>query len=182
VQLTTPRLTLREFLPTDFEAIWEYERLPETQRYEPPVQGPEVFQKYLEDAVTWSLEVPRKYYRLALTIPPDDTARGRISLKLMDAEIREWEVGWTVHPELWGRGYATEGARTMLAFAFDSLGAHRVVAFCHAQNAASTRVMEKLGMQRDAHLRETLWRGGAWYDELVYSILEREWQALETKR
>ncbi len=66
----------------------------------------------------------------------------------------------------------------MLELAFGALGAHRVEAYCNANNHASVRVMEKLGMQRDGHLRETRWWNGAWADEFVYSILEREWQGL----
>jgi RimJ/RimL family protein N-acetyltransferase len=64
----------------------------------------------------------------------------------------------------------------MLRFAFGELNAHRVVAFCHTDNLASARVMEKLGMARDGRLREVRWLNGHWWDEYVYSILERDWR------
>jgi ribosomal-protein-alanine N-acetyltransferase len=172
--------------------MFAYESNPKTRRYEqvaPPTE--EEIRCYLADSQAWaaSPEQPRTRYRLAITIRPasagrvrgpEDSACGRISLILNWPEIREWEVGWTVDPRFWGRGYATEAAWAVLGFAFGELGAHRVVAFCNANNRASARVMEKLGMQRDGYLRQTRWWNGAWADELVYSILDHEWQGSKT--
>ncbi len=59
------------------------------------------------------------------------------------------EIGWRFAPDSWGRGYATEGARAALAFAFDSLGWEEVVAFTAASNVRSQRVMDRLGMSRN---------------------------------
>ncbi len=204
MELITPRLILREFCAADFDAVHAYESNPETQRYEQVVTATEEqTRRYLADAQAWAQEQPRTRYRLAITVRPADAGRyrspadagryrspneaaplaqaagaacGRISLALNWPEIREWEVGWTVDPRQWGRGYATEAAQAILGFAFGELGAHRVVAFCNANNRASARVMEKLGMQRDGYLRETRWWNGAWADEFVYSILDHEWQ------
>ena len=56
------------------------------------------------------------------------------------------EIGWRMAPEVRGRGYATEAARTALAAGFGTIGLDRIVAVTHPGNAASRRVMEKLGM------------------------------------
>ncbi|OGO65815.1 MAG: hypothetical protein A2030_05000 [Chloroflexi bacterium RBG_19FT_COMBO_50_10] len=61
-------------------------------------------------------------------------------------------------------------------WAFKELSVHRIVALCHADNTASVRVMEKLGMRQDGRLREARWLRGEWWDEYVYAILEREWK------
>ena len=175
MELRTERLLLREFTPEDFAPVREYERREETYRYEKQLAGDAGVKAYIQQAMAWAAESPRTHYRLALTLPPDPAARGRISLLPTLPAIREWEIGWTVDWRYWGRGYATEGARAMLGFAFETLRVHRVVAFCNANNRASQRVMQKLGMQEDGHLRETLWWNGSWTDELLYAILEREW-------
>jgi RimJ/RimL family protein N-acetyltransferase len=60
------------------------------------------------------------------------------------------EIGWRLAAEHWGRGYATEGARAALAFGFDVLGLDEIVSFTVPRNARSIRVMQKIGMQRDA--------------------------------
>jgi ribosomal-protein-alanine N-acetyltransferase len=179
MELQTKRLLLREFLPDDFAAVREYESREETYRYEKPLACDAGVRAYIDQSIAWTQENPRTHYRLALTIPPDLTARGRISLAQTFAEIREWEIGWTVDWRCWGQGYATEGALMMLEFAFTTLGAHRVVAFCNTMNKASVRVMQKIGMAQDGHLRQTLWWNGGWMDELLYSILESDWNQMK---
>jgi RimJ/RimL family protein N-acetyltransferase len=63
-----------------------------------------------------------------------------------------------------------------LGLAFDSAGVHRVYARCHALNDSSWRVMERLGMRREAHFREHVLVKGQWDEELVYALLEDEWR------
>ena len=57
------------------------------------------------------------------------------------------EIGWRLRPDRWGRGYASEAARRMAAFAFDDLKAPLLAAICHPQNTDSARVMTRLGMR-----------------------------------
>ncbi|MBN1373318.1 MAG: GNAT family N-acetyltransferase [Anaerolineaceae bacterium] len=177
MELITPRLKIREFRWNDLDALVEMDSDPRVSRYEPGGLTAEQIRYRLEGALEWARETPRTIFKLAITLPPEERAWGRLSLKMNQANIREWEIGWTLHPQVWGKGYASEAARALLAYAFTQLNAHRVVAFCHAENAASHRVMEKIGMTREGHLRETIFLNGVWADELVYSILERDFQA-----
>ena len=91
------------------------------------------------------------------------------------------ELGFVVHPAYQRRGYATEAARPMLDFAFDTVGFHRVVGRTEARNVASARVLEKLGMRREAHFVENEWVKGEWQSELVYAILAEEWARTLTR-
>jgi RimJ/RimL family protein N-acetyltransferase len=88
------------------------------------------------------------------------------------------EVGWVFARPYHGRGYATEAAHALLACAFETLKCHRVIATCQPQNPASWRVMEKLGMRREAHFRSGIPRpSGEWWDEYFYAILAEEYFA-----
>ncbi len=60
------------------------------------------------------------------------------------------EIGWRLAREAWGHGYATEGARAACAFAFGELGLDELVSFTAVTNVRSQRVMDRLGMSRDA--------------------------------
>jgi RimJ/RimL family protein N-acetyltransferase len=80
------------------------------------------------------------------------------------------------HPEHQGRGYATEASRRLLRIAFEDVGLHRVVGRLEARNTPSARVLEKLGMRREAHLVENEWVKGEWQSEVVLAILDREWR------
>ena len=68
----------------------------------------------------------------------------------------------------------------MLALAFETYDLHRVVGRLEARNVASARVLEKLGMRREAHLIENEWVKDEWQSELVYAVLAREWHAGRT--
>jgi RimJ/RimL family protein N-acetyltransferase len=79
-------------------------------------------------------------------------------------------------PRNQGNGFAPEASKAMLDFAFETLRLHRVVGRLEPRNAASARVLEKLGMRCEAHLVENEWVKGEWQSELVYAILAREWR------
>lgn len=175
MQLITPRLILREFTADDYPALREIETCPETHFYEKGTPSEEQTREYLRRVQEDAQKIPRTQIRLAVTLAADGLLIGRVRLSLQTPETREWEIGWAVHPAHWRRGYAAEAARCLAGYAFSQLGAHRLVAFCNANNAASARVMEKLGMRRDGLLREALLWHGAWADEFVYAVLEREW-------
>jgi RimJ/RimL family protein N-acetyltransferase len=87
------------------------------------------------------------------------------------------EVGWSVDPLHQGRGIATELAAELLRLCFAELGVRRVVAVCFADNAASWRIMEKLGMRKEAHfVADSLHRDGRWLDSAWYALLDDEWK------
>ena len=93
---------------------------------------------------------------------------------------RQGEIGYVLHPEHTRRGYATEAAREMLRVGFEGLGLHRIVGRLDARNIASARVLERLGMRREAHLVENELVKGEWTDEVVYALLSREWRGAAT--
>jgi len=176
MELFTPRLLLRDFQQNDLACVKELESLPETYYFESSQPNIEQITKKLQQTQAEALHSPRTSFHLAITIRPLDQVRGRVSLTLINESIREWEIGWAIHPDEWGKGFATEAANRVLEFTFSDLQAHRVVAFSHAENTASIRVMKKLNMQQEGLLRETRpWKNG-WSDEVVYSILDREWK------
>jgi RimJ/RimL family protein N-acetyltransferase len=93
-----------------------------------------------------------------------------------DAKGVEAELGWVFDPVHSGRGYASETVRELFRLCFDELGLRRVVAHCFADNDASWRLMERVGMRREAHTKaDSLHRSGVWLDGLSYALLAEEW-------
>ena len=175
MELITPRLLLREFQDSDFDSFRELETSAATYYYESRPPDEQETRQYLAQAQLDAHLAPRVRYRLAVTRRLAGRVIGRVTLARQNASIREWEIGWALHPAAWGQGLATEAAWHLADFAFGGLGAHRLVAFCHAKNLASTGVMARLGMQAEGPLRETRWWQGQWADEWVYGLLERDW-------
>ena len=96
---------------------------------------------------------------------------GDFILHWQDDEQRQAELGYIIHPDHAGKGYATEAGRAMLRIAFEDLHMHRVFGRVEARHTASARVLEKLGMRKEAHFVENEFVKGEWQSELVYAIL-----------
>jgi RimJ/RimL family protein N-acetyltransferase len=86
------------------------------------------------------------------------------------------ELGWVFATAHQGHGYATEAVRALIRAAFADLGLRRVTATCFLDNHASWRLMERVGMRREAHcVRDALHRSGRWLDTLTYAALADDW-------
>ena len=112
---------------------------------------------------------------LAIVLRETGALVGELYLMLRRAEHRQGEIGYILHPDYHGHGYATEAARTALRLQFEHFGMHRVEAVCVSRNEPSWRVMERLGMRREAHFHENEFFKGEWTDDLIYAMLAREW-------
>ena len=84
-------------------------------------------------------------------------------------------VGYWVAGDATGRGYATAGVRLVVDFAFEEARLHRVQAAVMPRNAASMRVIEKLGFRREGEALRYLRIAGAWEDHLIFAVTSEEW-------
>jgi RimJ/RimL family protein N-acetyltransferase len=102
---------------------------------------------------------------------------GDVILTYLSAAHHQAEIGYVFHPDVHGRGLAIEATAVMVELAFGSLGVHRVGAHLDARNTASARLLERLGIRREAHLVQNEWVKGEWTDDVVYAVLVDEWAA-----
>ena len=86
------------------------------------------------------------------------------------------ELGYWLGTAYWRQGYATEAARAMLEFGFHTLGLHRIHAHHFLRNPASGRVMQKIGMVREGHLRQHVKKWGQYEDIIAYGILKSDYE------
>lgn len=177
MELETERLILREFEAGDWPAILAYQSDPRYLRYYAWTERtPEAVQEFVQMFLDRQQERPRTKFQLAVTLKPDRQLIGNCGIRLQVAGAREGEIGFELAPEHWGQGYATEAARAVAQFGFEELGLHRISSWCIADNAASARVLEKLGMRLEGRQRDKEWFKGRWWDALLYAILEQEWR------
>lgn len=108
---------------------------------------------------------------LAVVIDHDGLVIGDAALWLVDRERGVAEIGWVLDPEHGGQGFAAEAAEALLSVAFDTYRLHRVAAQMDARNTPSARLAERLGMRREAHLRQNWWSKGEWTDTLIFGML-----------
>lgn len=175
--IETSRLTLRPFVADDFEAFHAMRADDEVARY--LYQGPlteaesrDLLNRKIAGA-TWSGE--GDWLSAAVVVRESGLTVGDAALCWVSERDRTAEVGFVFDPRHQGNGYATEAARALLEWSFETAGMHRVIGRLEARNAASARVLEKLGMRLEAHFVENEWVKDEWQSELAYAILDREW-------
>ncbi len=177
----TARLWIRRARPDDLPATWQFRRIPEVGEW--ITRAPTTSEEYAGQF----LHEPRLAGTLVFGLH-DGPLIGDLMLRIEDAWAQaevadeaagtEAEVGWVLDPAYAGRGLATEAVAELLRVCFDDLGLRRVVAQCFADNEASWRLMERVGMRREAHARaESLHRTRGWIDGLGYALLADEWRA-----
>ncbi|HEY2375574.1 MAG TPA: GNAT family protein [Gemmatimonadaceae bacterium] len=103
---------------------------------------------------------------------------GAISVHV-EEHYRHGEIGYWIGKEQWGKGYATEAARALVAYAFTELGLHRLQARHFLRNPASGRVLQKVGMKLEGVHRDAYIRWGQFESVALYAILEPEWRAMQ---
>lgn len=176
MELTTERLILRDFVFDDWPAVLAYQRDPRYLRYyDWTERTPEAAQRFVQMFLDQQHTLPRHKFQLAVVLKDTGRLIGNCGLRQTAATAREADIGYELVPEQWGHGYATEAARAMVQFGFAQLKVHRIWAWCIAENAASARVLEKLGMTLEGRLRDKEYFKDRWWDTLLYAILENDW-------
>lgn len=174
---STERLTLRPATAEDADAMFGYRSLEPVGRWMTMLPT---------DLDAWRADFDKRH-PYALMVVLESEVIGDLFLKTEDAwaqaEVRDRardvmaEIGWCLAPAHEGHGYATEAVRELLAIAFDGLRLRRVVANSFEANEPSWRLMERVGMRREAlTLGESLHRDGEWLDSVAYGLLAEEWR------
>lgn len=175
--LRTERLVLRAAVPEDLPALLSY--------YGDPAVVRHLLHDVLDEA-----QVAEKLAKfkanlapagvgdaLSLVVEHDGQVIGDLMLRLTAGDPPAVaEIGWVCHPLHSGRGFITEAARAVMDLGFRHFGVHRIFAQLDARNTSSARLCERLGMTKEAHLRQDYWSKGEWTDSLYYGMLRDEWE------
>lgn len=175
----TERLLLRPPVVEDLESTWQMRGLESVSRW--LTRAPRSLEEYRTQFAT-----PESLAK-SLVVELDGAVIGDLMVAIGDgwaqAEVLDGardvqaDLGWVIHPDFAGRGFATEAVKEVLRICFEQLGLRRVTAGCFAENESSWRLMERVGMRREVHaVRESLHRSGEWLDGFGYALLAEEWR------
>jgi RimJ/RimL family protein N-acetyltransferase len=174
----TARLSIRPCRSADLPSVYAVRSLPQIAEWMPA--HPTSYEDFvLRQGATHAME-------RCLVIELDGTVIGDLYLHVEDAwtqfEVAEAgksvqaEIGWCLSPDHQGRGFAAEATAELVRLCFEELGVRRLTANAFADNAASLRVMERLGMVCEARFRkESLHRTHGWVDGVTYALLREDW-------
>ncbi|GAA1892389.1 GNAT family protein [Asanoa iriomotensis] len=145
---------------------------PEVTRYtEWGPNTPADTEQFLQAAIQDAGTRPRTRFALAMVERADDALIGSVELCITSRARQQATTGYALAKRCWGRGLTTEAAAAMLRLGFDQLGLHKITATCDPENAGSTRVLTKIGMHREGHLRDHAFIRGAWQDRLLFAAI-----------
>ncbi|MGI5895581.1 MAG: GNAT family N-acetyltransferase [Oscillospiraceae bacterium] len=171
--IKTDRLTLRPFSPDDWQDLYEYLSNEEVIRFEP--YGVFTVEQCKQEAEKRSAN-PAFW---AVCLRSNGKLIGNLYLEQQDFGV--WELGYVFNSSYQRRGYATEAGQALLAWAFYEQDARRITAMCNPLNAPSWRLLERLGMRREGHLRQNVAFNRdetgqpIWQDTYLYAVLASEW-------
>jgi RimJ/RimL family protein N-acetyltransferase len=176
--IRTERLLLHPYEPPDLDGIYAIYSRPEVVRYlyEGPLSREGAAALLERKIANRQIRADGDAVSFGVDAGESGAVIGDCMVRLLSAAHRQGEIGFVIHPDHQGRGYATEAGRALLRIGFDDLGLHRIIGRLEARNAASARVLEKLGMRAEAHLIENEWIKNEWQSELIYASLDREWR------
>jgi RimJ/RimL family protein N-acetyltransferase len=176
--LQTERLTLRPYTVTDIPAlvplIGAREVAATTLRIPHPYSESDarVFVAATQQDLSSGNEI-----RLAIVVRETDSLCGGVALRI-EADHRRAELGYWIGVPYWGKGYATEAAKTMVKYGFETLGLHRIFAGHVTGNSASATVLKKVGMCHEGCLRGHNLKWGEFLDIELYGMLASDYGSI----
>ena len=178
-RLETERLILRVRTVADAEDIHAYASLPEVAYPAgfPPVKTLEDEVYYLEHILPECNQKENLPAGYGIVVKGTDKVIGSVDFNYRHADD-VLELGYTLHPDYWGRGYVPEAARALIDLAFKELGLHKIELTCFGYNVQSQRVAEKLGFTLEARIRDRKYAQGNRCDSLIYGLLRSEWEVI----
>ena len=174
-ELETERLLLRRMRQDDAQDMFAYASDPEVTRYvlfdtHRSVEDSEVFLRFAVEGYERG-----DFGGWGVVLKDSGAFIGTCGVDVNFApEHDRAELGYVLSREHWGKGLMPEAVRAVIRFGFGRMELNRIQARCVAENTASARVMEKVGMTYEGTLRASEYIKGAFRDMKIYSILRRE--------
>lgn len=151
IRINTEHLLLRPFCESDSEAMYRIQSNPEMVKYTPdePWNSIDNANEFIK-LTQWLYELDHHTFRhfFAIIEKESENLIGYCGVGGIEYDRTENEVFYAIEKEYWGKGYATEVGKAMLEYGFIQLGLPKIIAAVHAENSASIRVVEKIGLKR----------------------------------
>lgn len=168
--LETERLRLHPLAPADTPALLRLRSHPEVMRYmdREPLQNLSEASAWVEAAlvamqngtgINWRMEIKN-----------GEPFIGTVAIWRIIPEHFRGEIGYTMFAEHWGKGYMTEALSALTGYAFQTLRLHSLEANINPNNAASERLLLRLGFEKEAHFKENFFFRGEFLDSVIYSL------------
>jgi RimJ/RimL family protein N-acetyltransferase len=175
MKLETERLNLRPISENDKEELFKYRSDKEINKYQGWIPESVRDVENFIARISRQIDVPETWFQFVLVDKSVQQIIGDIGIHFLDEENCQVEIGCTLNKDFQNKGYATEAVRRVIDNLFKDLKKHRIITSIDPGNESSIRLVERLGFRKEAHFVESLFLNGKWVDDLVYALLEKEW-------
>ncbi len=173
--ITTPRLTLRPLISEDAPHVFEYRSDKEANEFQGwvPESLAEV-KEFIQTKIATEPDQEGTWFQLAIVETETQKLVGDAGIHFQSRD--QVELGCTLNTAFQGQGYATEAMKSIMGFVFEELQKHRIMTSIDPRNVASIKLVERLGMRKEAHFVQSYFFKGEWTDDVVYAMLQSEWK------
>lgn len=174
--IETKRLLLSEITMADLDIIHRLHAVPEVDQYNTlgiPKTIKET-EKLIQGWIEARYKTPRKSYTWKICLKETNQFIGLAGFSLSNDKFKLGEIYYKLHPDYWGKGYATETAKKLVRTGFEHFDLQKVEAGVATENIKSIRVLEKIGMTREGLRRKILPIRGEWKDNYHYAIVKTD--------
>ena len=173
--LVSETITLRELRVSDAPSLLAMLSTEEVARFiSPPPTTVEGFERFI--AWTQRERASGNYVCFGVVPHGMEHAIGLFQVRQLEPGFGIAEWGFCIGSEFWGTGIFVEGARQVVQFAFETIGVHRLEARAAVKNGRGNGALRKIGAVQEGVLRKSFLRNGAYLDQVLWTILECEWQ------
>ncbi|MCL1125439.1 GNAT family N-acetyltransferase [Shewanella surugensis] len=174
-ELITEHFIIRALAPNDLLAFSQYRSMPEVAQYQSWGEDYSLSdaKALLEGTDYAHFGQEGHWYQLAIADRESEVLFGDLAVHFIDEQ--QVEIGFTLAPQYQGKGIACEAVNTLLAYLFNTLNKHRVIAITDTKNRPSCQLVERLNFRKEAHFMQNVFFKGAWGDEYVYAMLKSEY-------
>jgi len=172
--LETDRLLLRAATLEDAITLKHIRTNPDVMRYMD--SDPHYELQTSKNFISYNLEAyeNKKVIYWMLEEKSSCTAIGDFSFWKIDEKHHRAEIGYTLNPDYWGKGYMKEAMLALFSFGFKDLNLHSLEANINPKNENSKNILLKLGFQKEAYFRESFFYNGTYLDSEIYCLLEKD--------
>jgi RimJ/RimL family protein N-acetyltransferase len=176
MKFETKRLILRPITLDDKNEIFEYRCDKDTNKYQGWI--PET----IDDVETFigkiakQINEPFTWFQFVIIEKQTQKIIGDLGIHFFDNENMQVEIGCTLNKDFQNQGYATESIKRVIDYLFKEMNKHRIITSIDPGNKNSIRLVERIGFRKEAHLVESIFINGKWVDDLVYALIEKDWE------
>ena len=180
--LETERLLIRPITIEDKNEIFAYRRDKETNKYQgwipETIEEVEVF----IDKISKQINIAETWFQFVIVNKECNKIIGDIGIHFIDKANQQTEIGCTLNKDFQNKGFATEALKNVIDYLFNELNKHRIIASIDPENKSSIRLVERLGFRKEAHFIQSLFINDKWVDDLIYALIEKDWNKLKSKQ